>query len=59
MFVDANRMDGVPQVGVTECAAAMLDAVLNGFEKEPLDNDDLNRLGRKALEAEGSGQSSL
>jgi len=36
----------VPNISVTEVAAAMLDQVINGFEKEPLMNDDLVRIGR-------------
>lgn len=42
-------MVGAPVVEVTECAAAMIDQVMNGFEKEPLECSDLARLGRKAL----------
>lgn len=57
IFVERKSWDGVAKVGVAECAAALLDAVLNGFE-EPLTNDDLNALGKKALEAESLGQSS-
>jgi hypothetical protein len=37
----------VPNVAVTEAAAAILDQVVNGFEKEPLMNDDLVRIGRE------------
>ncbi|KAJ6532057.1 hypothetical protein B0H19DRAFT_1189836 [Mycena capillaripes] len=43
---------GVPNLTVTEVSAAMLHQVMNGFEKEPLQNDDLARIGRQALEAE-------
>ncbi|KAL2039747.1 hypothetical protein N7G274_007606 [Stereocaulon virgatum] len=39
----------VPSVGVKEISAAMLHQVLNGFEKETLQNDDLVRIGRQAL----------
>ena len=39
----------VPSIGVTDIAAAMLHEVVNGFEKEPLENDDLVRIGRLAL----------
>ena len=39
----------LPNVGVTEISAAMLHQVINGFEKEPLENDDLVRIGRQAL----------
>lgn len=40
---------GGSRVGVSECAAAMIEQVLNGFEKEPLHNVDLVRLGQEAL----------
>ena len=39
----------VPIVDVTEVSAAMLHEVMHGFEKEPLENDDLVRIGRQAL----------
>ena len=39
----------VPSVGVAEIAAAMLHEIINGFQKEPLENDDLVRIGRQAL----------
>ena len=40
---------GLPSVSVAEISAAMLHEVTNGFEKEPLENDDLVRIGRQAL----------
>ena len=45
---------GVPSVSVEEVSAAMLHQVVHGFEteKEPLENEDLVRIGRKALEAD-------
>lgn len=39
----------VPIVDVAEISAALLHEVIHGFEKEPLDNDDLIRIGRQAL----------
>jgi hypothetical protein len=39
----------VPNVPVAEAAAAMLDQIMNGFEKEPLMNEDLARIGQKVL----------
>ena len=39
----------LPNVDVREVAAAMLHEVIHGFEKEPLENDDLVRIGREAL----------
>ncbi|KIM96698.1 hypothetical protein OIDMADRAFT_131398 [Oidiodendron maius Zn] len=41
----------MPSVTITECSAAMLDQVANGFEKEPLVNKDLVRIGRRVLSA--------
>ncbi|KAJ6507904.1 putative nucleoside-diphosphate-sugar epimerase [Mycena vitilis] len=41
---------GVPSVSVAEVAAAMLQQAANGFEKEPLQSDDLVRIGRQALQ---------
>ncbi|KAK4693336.1 hypothetical protein P7C71_g4045, partial [Lecanoromycetidae sp. Uapishka_2] len=40
----------VPNVDIREISAAMLNQVVNGFEKEPLENEDLVRIGRKVLE---------
>lgn len=40
----------LPSVDVKEISAAMLHEVVHGFEKEPLQNDDLVRIGRQALE---------
>lgn len=40
----------IPQIDVSEVTAAMLDQVISVFEKEPLMNDDLIRLGRQALQ---------
>ena len=39
----------LPNVNVSEVSAAMLHEVVHGFEKEPLGNDDLVRIGRLAL----------
>ncbi|KAH8678206.1 hypothetical protein BX600DRAFT_451685 [Xylariales sp. PMI_506] len=39
----------VPTVDVQVMAAAMLDQVVNGFEKDPLMNEDLERIGQAAL----------
>lgn len=38
-------------VTVTECSATLLDQIVNGFEKEPLENEDLIRIGRRVLGA--------
>lgn len=39
----------VKKVGIQELVAAMLQQVRDGFEKEPLENDDMIRIGQKAL----------
>ena len=41
----------VPKIPVAEVAAAMLDQVVKGFEKEPLMHEDLVRIGRASLNA--------
>ncbi|KAI9830715.1 MAG: hypothetical protein M1819_005379 [Sarea resinae] len=40
---------GLPQVDVSEIAATLLDQAVNGLEKDTLLNEDLIRIGRKAL----------
>ena len=42
-------MASVPSVSVVDISAAMLSEVLNGFEKDPLTNEDLVRIGQKVL----------
>lgn len=37
------------KIGIKEVAAAMVDQVSNGFEKEPLENADLARIGKRTL----------
>ncbi|MCJ1399425.1 hypothetical protein MMC11_002627 [Xylographa trunciseda] len=41
----------VPKIDVRDISAAMLHQVVHGFEKEPLENNDLVRIGRQALKA--------
>jgi hypothetical protein len=48
-FATTARLAGFPKIKVSECAAAMIDQVIIGFEKDPLMNADLVRLGTKAL----------
>jgi hypothetical protein len=51
LFGAVLRTTGVvPSVRVEEVAAAMLQQVVNGFEKDPLTNADLVRIGHAALE---------
>ncbi|OTB03678.1 hypothetical protein M426DRAFT_321606 [Hypoxylon sp. CI-4A] len=53
-FVDAPgktppNVPGLPHVELRDLAAALLDQVLHGFDKDTLLNDDLSTLGQKAL----------
>jgi len=32
-----------------DISAVMLDQVVNGFDKEPLENEDMVRIGRRVL----------
>jgi hypothetical protein len=57
IFVQPGRTEpppGVVSVKGEELAAAMLDQVVRGFEMEPINNDDLVRIGAKVL-AERTG----
>ena len=40
------------KIGIREVAASMVDQVSNGFEKEPLENADLARIGKRVLDAQ-------
>ncbi|EXJ77854.1 hypothetical protein A1O3_09013 [Capronia epimyces CBS 606.96] len=46
----------VPSVTVSEISAAMIDQVAHGFDKEPLMNEDLVSIGRRALSAPPAGE---
>lgn len=43
------NVTGLPLIEVRDIIAAMLDQILNGFENDTLSNDDLRRIGKKAL----------
>ncbi|KAM3071418.1 hypothetical protein ACMFMG_009015 [Clarireedia jacksonii] len=43
---------GFPKIDVKEVAAALLDQVLNGVEKDTLSNEDLIKIGQKVLSAQ-------
>ncbi|KAA8645640.1 uncharacterized protein ATNIH1004_007059 [Aspergillus tanneri] len=56
-FIDSpNRerreIPGLPHIDLQNIAAALLDQVVNGFEKDTLNNADLICIGRKALTGE-------
>jgi hypothetical protein len=40
----------LPNITIEEVSAAMLHGVNNGFEAEALRNEDLKRIGRRALQ---------
>lgn len=40
---------GLPAIKLSEVAAALLDQAVNGLEKDTLLNDDLVRIGQRAL----------
>ena len=42
-------ISSMPTISRTELAAAVLDQSVQGWEKEPLSNADLVRIGREAL----------
>ncbi len=46
----------LPSITVQALSAAMLDQVLNGFTKEPLENGDLAKLGNEVLKREAKAQ---
>lgn len=43
------EIPGLPHIDLPDVAAALLDQVVNGFEKDTLKNDDMIRIGQKAL----------
>lgn len=46
---ERREIPGLPHIELTDIAAALLDQVINGFEKDTLSNDDMIRIGQKAL----------
>jgi len=55
MAAVARLTNVVSYISVEELAAAMLNQIVSpsGFEKEPLTNDDLKRIGRAVLDKTG------
>lgn len=47
--VGLRLIKGVPSLNVDQVAAAMLHEVVNGFSKDPLTHDDLERIGTTQL----------
>ncbi|RYP89866.1 hypothetical protein DL770_004018 [Monosporascus sp. CRB-9-2] len=46
---DLPVVPGLPKIELRDFAAALLDQVVNGFEKDTLSNDDMIRIGQSAL----------
>ncbi|KAH8697266.1 hypothetical protein BGW36DRAFT_427232 [Talaromyces proteolyticus] len=44
-----REIPGLPHIELTDIAAALLSQVVHGFEKDTLSNDDMVRIGQKAL----------
>lgn len=44
-----REVPGVPHIELSDIAAAMLDQVVGGFEKDTLSNDDLVLIAQRAL----------
>lgn len=46
---EKRDIPGVPHVDLPDIAAALVDQAIRGFEKDTLSNDDLARIGGRAL----------
>jgi len=46
---DPPPVPGLPNLRVQDLAAALLDQVVNGFEKDTFFSDDMTRLGQRVL----------
>jgi hypothetical protein len=46
---EKREIPGLPHIDLPDIAAALLDQVIRGFEKDTLSNDDLVRIGQRAL----------
>lgn len=44
-----SAVAGVPKLNVDQIAASLIDQAIKGFEKETLLNEDMIRIGDKAL----------
>jgi hypothetical protein len=45
---ERRNVPNVPNVALDDVAATVLDQLIHGFEKDPLRNDDLVRIAKKA-----------
>ncbi|KAF4944935.1 hypothetical protein FSARC_14545 [Fusarium sarcochroum] len=50
----ANALISMPRIPIATMAAALLDQILHGFDKEVLSNEDLNEIGQNALKKSSS-----
>jgi hypothetical protein len=46
---EKREIPGLPHIDLPDIAAALLDQVIREFEKDTLSNDDLVRIGQRAL----------
>lgn len=46
---EKREIPGLPHIDLPDIVAALLDQVIRGFEKDTLSNDDLVRIGQRAL----------
>ncbi|KAH8672909.1 hypothetical protein BGZ60DRAFT_430205 [Tricladium varicosporioides] len=49
---ERQEIPGLPHINLPDIAAALLDQVVNGFEKDTLSNADMIRIGQKALDGQ-------
>ena len=45
----ANALISLPHISLAEMAAALLDQIVHGFDKEILSNEDITEIGKNAL----------
>jgi len=46
---ERKEIPGVPHIELVDIAAALLDQIENGFEKDTLSNSDMIRIGQRVL----------
>ncbi|KAK8091031.1 nucleoside-diphosphate-sugar epimerase [Apiospora phragmitis] len=47
--MEVRTVSGLPNIELPDIAAALLDQVVNGFEKDTLSNDDMSQLSQQVL----------
>jgi len=53
---ERKEIPGVPHIELVDIAAALLNQISNGFEKDTLSNNDMIRIGQKVLVLAGDGE---